>query len=385
MNVSIISGTFPDLRCGVGDYTYWLCSELKKSDIKLNVITSQSSEIRPAEGITVTALIKDWSFSDLPLLLNFFKKNINDIVHIQYPTQSYKNKAMINIFPIFFKMMLPKTFLIVTIHDIATAHVFNKLRAIPFLIFADKVVLTVKEEKDYLVKKLPFLRSKLEVIPIGSNIKLVKVSSEEREKIREELGVEADEILLSHFGYILPKKKLELLIYSLKLLRKEGQKVKLIFISDFCPQVNKYHRRLKNMVCEFNLEKLVIWTGYRTQEEVSKYLLASDISVQLYPDGVSYRRASFLVALNHGLPVVTTVNKRLPDGLKDHGNILAVPPRDTSKLVDAIKELIVSEELRMKLGAKAKDFSGSFSYENIANEHFMLYQNLLKGREQKGK
>lgn len=385
MKVAIVSGTFPELHCGIGDYTYWLCAELKKYDTALSVVTSQSLQIKSLEGINLIQLVKSWDLLSLPALLNFFKNNYVDIIHIQYPTQSYKDKAMINILPIFLKILFPQIFLIVTIHDMATAHVFNKIRAIPFLVFADKIILTVTEEKDYLVKKLPFLRSKLEIISIGANINPIKVSSEEREKIREKLNVKADEILLSHFGYILPKKELELLIYSLKALHEKGQKVKLVFISEFCPQANKYHRRLQKMAHEFNLEKLVIWTGYCTQEEVSRYLLASDVGVQLYPDGVSYRRTSFLTALAHGLPVITTVNKQLPHGLDGHGNILAVPPRNIRKLVDAIEELIASEELRRKLSVKAKELSGHFSYENIAKEHFMLYQNLLKMREQKVK
>jgi len=385
MKVAIVSGTFPELHCGIGDYTYWLCAELKKYDTALSVVTSQNPQIKSLEGINLIQLVKSWDLLSLPTLLNFFRNNYADIIHIQYPTQSYKDKAMINILPIFLKILFPQIFLIVTIHDIATAHVFNKIRAIPFLVFADKVILTVTAEKDYLVKKLPFLRSKLEIISIGANINPIKISKEEREKIREKLNVKTDEILLSHFGYILPKKDLELLIYSLKLLNEKGQKVKLVFVSDFCPQTNKYHRRLEKMVHEFNLEKLVIWTGYCAQEEVSRYLLASDIGVQLYPDGVSYRRTSFLTALGHGLPVITTVNKQLPYGLEDHSNILAVPPRDTGKLVDAIKELMASEGLRRELSVKAKELSGRFSYENIAKEHFTLYQNLLKSREQKVK
>ncbi|MDD4182349.1 MAG: glycosyltransferase family 4 protein [Candidatus Omnitrophica bacterium] len=385
IKLAMISGTFPELHCGIGDYTYRLCAELKKHDAVVSVVTSQSPQIKSLEGVKLIQVLKNWDLLSLPTLLNFFRNNFTDIIHIQYPTQSYKDKAMINILPVFLKAFFPNTFLIVTIHDIKTAHIFNKIRAIPFLIFADKIILTVAEEKDYLVKRFPFLRDKLEIISIGSNINPVELSSEERGKIREKLGVKADEILLSHFGYILPKKELELLIYSVKHLHEKGQKIKLIFISDFCPKANKYHRRLESMSHKFNLEKLIIWTGYCRQEEVSKYLLSSDIGIQLYPDGVSYRRTSFLTAIGHGLPVITTVNTRLPEGLIDRGNILAVVPRDAGKLADAIEELILSKALRKDLSVKAKEFSGHFSYESIAEEHFSLYQSLIKSEEPKNR
>ena len=71
MNVCIISGALPDLRCGVGDYTYWLCSELKKHNIELNIVTSQDPSVKGIEGIEVSPIIKKWSFSKLVLLLRF--------------------------------------------------------------------------------------------------------------------------------------------------------------------------------------------------------------------------------------------------------------------------------------------------------------------------
>lgn len=378
MDVSIISGTFPQLKCGVGDYTYWLCSELKKYDVKLNVITSQNPQLVSLNGICITPLLERWSFCGLPVLLSFLKKNIADIVHLQYPTQSYKNKAMINIFPVFLKMMLPKTLFIVTLHDMATAHILNKLRILPFLFFADAIIVTACEEKEYLIKRFPFLEPKIKIIFIASSIKPHSVSTEEKEKIREEIGVGEEEILLSHFGYILPKKGLEVLLEALKRLKQDGYRAKLIFVSDFFPQKDSYHRRLKNLAKKLGLSDSIIWAGYCTEQQVSRYLSSADIGIQAYPDGVSFRRSSFLAALAHGLAIVTTIDKKLPQGLKDHENILAVPAKNTDKFVGAIKELIDSRQLRVRLAGNAKLFSQAFSWENVAKEHFELYKSLLK-------
>jgi glycosyltransferase involved in cell wall biosynthesis len=99
--------------------------------------------------------------------------------------------------------------------------------------------------------------------------------------------------------------------------------------------------------------------------------------VQLYSDGVSYRRGSFLAALCHGLPIVTTGNKKLPDGLRDQENILIVPRKDVKQLAEGIKKIIVSQQLRAKLGVNAKELSKRFSYEDVAKKHFELYNTLL--------
>jgi len=380
MNIYIISGTFPQMHCGVGDYTYYFCSELKKYNLTLNIITTKNPDVKPLAGIKIIQLIENWNFLSLFSLLSFFRKNQADIIHIQYPTQSYKNKAMINVFPVFLKIFLPKIHLVVTIHDITTAHIFNKLRAIPFFIFSDKVILTVVEEKEYLTRKMPFLRSKLEVISVGSNIKPVELSAEERNRIRQKLGVKEQETLISNFGYILPKKELAVLLYSLKILNEEGFRAKLIFISDFSPRTNKYHARLEDLADKLNIRNLVIWTGYCLEDEVSRYLFSSDVCVELYNDGVSFRRGSFLAVLSHGLPIVVNVQKKLPDGLKDGESVITVPVGDAKKLAEAIKKIMASEELKETLSSNAKKLSKSFSYEGIAKKHFDLYSLLLKSK-----
>lgn len=378
MNVTIISGTFPNLRCGVGDYTYWLCSGLVKHNIEINIITSQNKNVKTLKEAKVYPLIKKWNFPSTIYLIRSLKKISPDLVHIQYPTQSYKDKSMINFFPLFFKLIFLGTPLILTIHDIKTAHPLNKLRLIPFFIFADKLIVTTEEEKDYLIKRMPFLNSKLKTIPLGSNIRTHEITEDEKQRIRLNFGIKKDDILISHFGYILPKKNLETLLYTLRRLLDTGYRIKLMMISDFSPDKNEYHGRLKKTADKLNLNQDIIWTGYCDQEIVSHYLYSSDINVQIYADGVSYRRTSFLAALCHGLPTVTTVTGELPGGLKDHYNVLAIPPQNIEGLVGALKELIMSNDLRKKLADNTKNLAERFSWENIAKEHFELYCSLLQ-------
>jgi glycosyltransferase involved in cell wall biosynthesis len=257
-----------------------------------------------------------------------------------------------------------------------TAHPLNKLRLIPFFIFADKLIVTAKEEKDYLARKLPFVNPKLRIIPLGSNIQVRAISESEKERIRLNFGATKNDILVSHFGYMLPNKKIEILLHAFKHLLDNGLCAKLMMISDFSPLNNRYHAQLKKIADELSLNKFIIWTGYLNPETVSKYLSASDINIQLYADGVSYRRGSLLAALSHGLAIITNAAGELPEGLIDHYNVLAFTLKNPQELVTAFKELAESKALREKISNNAKDLAKKFSWENIAKEHFELYESL---------
>jgi len=117
-----------------------------------------------------------------------------------------------------------------------------------------------------------------------------------------------------------------------------------------------------------------MWTGYTPPEEVSANLLASDICVLPYRDGASFRRGSFMAALVHGLPIVTTRPKsQIPSRLQDGENVLLVPPDDAAALTEAIARLADSPELRQRLGQGAKEMSKAFGWDSIAEKTLEVY------------
>lgn len=85
-----------------------------------------------------------------------------------------------------------------------------------------------------------------------------------------------------------------------------------------------------------------------------------------------------MAALSHGLPIVTTKAKKLPQGLSEQLHVVIVSPGDINGLTEAIKKLIGSDSLRIKLGDAAMFFSKRFSWEAVAEKHFLLYQDIVK-------
>jgi glycosyltransferase involved in cell wall biosynthesis len=168
---------------------------------------------------------------------------------------------------------------------------------------------------------------------------------------------------------------------------KKGYRARLLMVggkwgsSD--PTNVAYAQRVEALIDELGLSERVMWTGYTPQEEVSANLLASDICVLPYRDGASFRRGSFMAALVHGLPIVTTsagplaadlesAASHLPR-LRDGENVLLVPPDDAVALAQAIARLADDPELRQRLGQGAKEMSKAFGWDSIAKKTLEVY------------
>ena len=127
---------------------------------------------------------------------------------------------------------------------------------------------------------------------------------------------------------------------------------------------------------ELGLTDRVFWTGYTPQPEVSANLLASDICVLPYRDGVSFRRGSFMAALSHGLPIVSTRPRVDVPELVHGENILLVPPDAPVALAEAIARLAQDANLRRRLGEGAARLAQVFTWEKIAEKTKALYEEI---------
>jgi glycosyltransferase involved in cell wall biosynthesis len=85
---------------------------------------------------------------------------------------------------------------------------------------------------------------------------------------------------------------------------------------------------------------------------------------------------SVLEAMAAGLPIVASAVGGVPELLGDTG--LLVPPRDEAALAGALERLIADRELRLRLGAAARErVTTEFSLERFRTEHLALYARLL--------
>ena len=109
-------------------------------------------------------------------------------------------------------------------------------------------------------------------------------------------------------------------------------------------------------------------TGALASEELSLHIGACDVMLQPYIDGVSSRRTSTMVALAHGVPVVTTSGKLTEPLWAGSGAVAMAPVGDVSTLVRTTQRLLPDAPARRRMSAAAKSlYAERFDVSHIIN------------------
>ncbi|MFQ5593644.1 MAG: glycosyltransferase family 4 protein [Anaerolineae bacterium] len=402
MKVCFISGEYPPMQGGMGDYTRELTSALADLGVEAHVVTSV--EAGPSDARTVHPVIKTWGWLSLRTIDALLDDLQPAIVHVQYQTAAYAMHPAINFLPLWLRRRRPEIRTSVTYHDLRVPYLFPKAGPLRWWVtlsparWSHAVIVTNAEDRRRLEigdrrsqiadrSKSPIsnLQSPI-LIPIGSNIHPNPPANFAADAWRTEIGIGRDETMLVYFGFLNASKGGETLIHSLDQLVRLGYQCRLVMLggqvgaSD--PTNEAYLDRVKTLIDRLDLVDRVIWTGFIPNEQVSAYLLAADMAVLPYRDGASFRRGSLMAALAHGLPVVTTQTQgasaagdepQLADGV----NARLVPPDDPQALARAVGDLIDDPEQRRQLGVGAAQLAQAFTWDKIAAQHMSVYNQLL--------
>lgn len=358
MKVLMITGSYPPIRCGVGDYTERLVSNFSKSE-QIEIITSKGA----APTTRVHPLIDSWKLSRISTVLKEIKKLNPDVIHIQHPSVMYGKNIMINVLNIAIKLSFPRTPLFVTLHEYHDASLLGKIRILTTGILADKIIST-NEESFFKLKK--FFSNRIELIHIGSNVPVSAISRDDFEAIREKYLPGSRKVLV-YCGFVDPSKGLEPLIDAVGDMQNCG-----LIIATEKDTDNPYHVILSQRISGKNIN----WTGYLSTEALSRILSVADYAVLPFSKPASLRRGSLIAAITHGLPTITTgpVNKPLEDGI----NVVALDEVTAKGIETSVERLSNDDNLNKLLKVNMKKISNLFDWRNIASQHSRLYTKSIK-------
>jgi glycosyltransferase involved in cell wall biosynthesis len=100
------------------------------------------------------------------------------------------------------------------------------------------------------------------------------------------------------------------------------------------------------------LRDRVSGTGTLDDADVSRHLAACDVLVQPYPDGITARRTSAMVALRHGRPVATTAGRLTEPLWEESGAVVLAPVDDPSALARATAALLADPAGAAEIGRR---------------------------------
>ena len=176
-------------------------------------------------------------------------------------------------------------------------------------------------------------------------------------KLKEHEGVRF--INIARFS---PVKNHKLLIDAFEIVCRERNDVQLFLVGD-----GQEYENIKRYVIEKNIERNVIFTGYR--DDVLELLAQADIFVICSLSETL--GVSAIEAMATGLPVIVTRVGGLPELVNDNG--ILVDTNNISQLADAMLLLAKEDEKRKQMGEKSLKKVETFDISDIILQYEHLY------------
>ncbi len=379
MRIGIVTGEYPPMQGGVGDFSRELSKALVALGQEVHILARDGSH---AEGLPddchLHARVTRWGWSTAGQSRHWVRANRLDLVNLQYQAAAYDMHPAINLL----SSRAIGVPLVVTFHDLKVPYLFPKAgqlrwRAVLSLARrASGVIVTNREDQ----LKLGAYRgiSRLSIIPIGSNIRPAPPPGYDRETWRARWGVKPDETLLAYFGFLNESKGGKDLIRTCELLKDAPVKLMMIGgrTGSSDPTNDSYAKEIDDLIDASGLEARIFWTGYCPTAEVSANLMAADICLFPYRDGVSFRRGSLMAALVHGCPIISTTPRVDLEALRHGENIYLVAPAAPEAMAEAVQRLRGDDTLRRELAEGAASLARSFSWDAIAQKSLKLFESM---------
>jgi glycosyltransferase involved in cell wall biosynthesis len=325
MKVSVIAGSLPPQVCGVGDFTGALIDALRSRGVTVNVTHREH-----------------WRLRDIPRLLRALRAEKADVIHLQYPTHGFRRSLV----PHLLHLGLAGRLRLTTLHDYGGQRWPIRLGMSVFT-FGGHLVVTGSLDRSALVKRLPWTRSRLSVIPIGSNIPGGQW---------EPSGT----FTIVHFGMLRPEKGIEDMIHLARLCTQLGRPYRTVIVGAAVPHARDYAESLFRLSEGSGVE----WHLDVSPDRVSEILRHAHVAYLSPPCGVHERRGTLLAAAANGLPIVAKVDWETPAFLRDHV-IAAASPQEALSAIDNLRH---ADQLAEQSG-RSIALAGMFSWATIADRY----------------
>ncbi len=377
----VITGTWPPMRCGVGDYTFMLCKNLAQRNFHVQVLTSRKVrpdlQLKSRTRLEVHARIDNWSWRMLSTTARAIEELKPDVINFQWPTAAYGRSLAVNWIPFYLRKKFPRLPLLTTLHELRYFSPWSRLRIRPALEVSRRVILVDPQDRECVSRIYAPAAAKCCEIRLGSSLP-GRPEQFDREARRQSLGFKAKDFVVAFFGFANPPKGLENLFRALRRLRQAYPEIKLLMLSQLSDE-NPYQGRILRDLSATALHAIATRPEYAEPYLAAEYLASADCAVLPFVDGASLKRSSLIACLVQALPLITTWPA--PPGVDDfkhNVNMLLVPPEDTAALAAALERLIKNPDLRIRLSRGSADLARKFSWKDITKRYAEVIKEVME-------
>jgi glycosyltransferase involved in cell wall biosynthesis len=393
MKIGLITGEYPPMQGGVGDFTRELARALAGQGHDVHVITGVGDG-PDDDGVCVHRVVKSWGLGCWRSIAGVARQQHLEVLNIQYEPAAYSMRVGVNFLPSRTARRLIKVPIVTTYHDLLMPYLFPKAGPLRWKVVeylgrrSDATIVTNEEDRDRLVSLQSFgftqdglPTSSLQLIPIGSNIQPAQAGVFDVAEERERWQVQRNEFTIGYFGFLNLSKGGEVLMQALRLLLDRRLPVRLILVggrtgtSD--PTNAAYAAQVEALIDVLDLKEHVSATGYLDAIGASRALSACDVMALPYVDGASMRRGSLMAAIAHGRAIVTTEPRYPIEGLTPEQSVLYVPPNDPPALAQAIERVLIDPALRSRLAQAVRQAAKLYAWDRIAARTLEVFEHVL--------
>jgi glycosyltransferase involved in cell wall biosynthesis len=203
------------------------------------------------------------------------------------------------------------------------------------------MVAVSKQVQDYILRVERGRQSKIVVIENGVEEAGLAGRGSDRIRVRNQLGVKEDEVMLLTVGRLTVQKGHTILLDAIKKIHGNYPNAKFFFAGEG-PQ----RAKLEAQIATLGLEDKVSLLSVR--DDVPNLLAAADVFVQ--PSLWEGLSLALLEAMFAKLPVLATQVEGTISVAQDEETALLAPPKDADRLASGLARLIEDAGLRRKLG-----------------------------------
>ena len=219
------------------------------------------------------------------------------------------------------------------------------------------VVAVAEYSKKHLVRK-GVDPSKMVVIHNG--IENIRLDNQARQRIRQELNIKDDEILIGVVSRLEQVKGIEYLIEAFSLLELPHQHIRLIIIG-----TGTQENALRNKATLCGRAGSVTFAGFRP--DTAACLEAIDLFV--LPSLAESHSIGLLEAMRAGKPIIATDVGGNTESVRHEREAIVIPPANAGAIVQAINRLVTEDAFCKHIGKAARQrYLEHFTVERIVEK-----------------
>lgn len=191
---------------------------------------------------------------------------------------------------------------------------------------------------------------------------------------RNKLGLDKEDIIFLHFGYIRPYKGISELIDAFKML--DNQRAKLLIVGK--PFDDKVVTDMYNDCrCDSRIRNIL---EFIPDDDIQIYMNAADVVVLPYKDVLT--SGTVILSMSFGRPIVAPAIGCIADTIDKKGGFLYnTGDNKENDLLLAMKNVLCTDrEVLMNMGKHNFKLAEQFGWDEIGKRTYNVYQECLDGR-----